>query len=161
MQPIYQTIKHGNGQVGNCFQAAVASLLELNLEDVPHFFAKNNHLMDFYAWLAQRGLCAVEFTGMELDGRADYWGYHLISGPSPRHPDIRHCVVGLSGDIVHDPYPDSGLPIEQSLPHPRRDWKYTFIVPLVVTVNPNVTFSSALDQDQFERHRNLVERRIS
>lgn len=35
MQPVKQTI---NGIGGNCFPACIASILELSLDDVPHFF---------------------------------------------------------------------------------------------------------------------------
>lgn len=37
MKPVYQTIVSAPGVVGNCWVACIASLLEISIEDVPHF----------------------------------------------------------------------------------------------------------------------------
>jgi len=37
---VYQTILHSDNAVGNCLQACIATILELSIEDVPHFVAR-------------------------------------------------------------------------------------------------------------------------
>lgn len=127
---VYQTITGvapERGIFGNCFQACIASVLEMNLDDVPHFAQLSvekevargvppeiafKESTDWWYllndWLAARGLYYVQF------GQADQWhediiarlGYHLIIGPSPRG-DYDHVVVGQAGAIVHDPREDA------------------------------------------------------
>lgn len=122
MKPIKQTVltdRDANPPViGNCFQACVASLLELPICEVPHFCDCNSWPMNFHRWLEARGLTSVQFSQQDLDGRSGFWGYHIIAGPSPRHG--RHGVIGYNGEIVFDPHPSN----EGLLPG---DWAYTFI----------------------------------
>jgi hypothetical protein len=32
--------------------------------------------------------------------------YHILTGTSPRDPNVRHSVIGLDGAVEHDPHPD-------------------------------------------------------
>ena len=111
MIPVHQTT-FGEGK-GNCFQAALASVFELPLEEVPNFCVDYGD--DWYhetsVWLGEKyGLWLIR-VGV---GAPSPKGYHLISGLSPRE-GVRHSVVGLNGTPVHDPHPSGdGLAEEQT-----------------------------------------------
>lgn len=125
MTPLKQTILADRNAeprvVGNCFQACVASLLDLSMHEVPHFFDDFEHWpMNFHRWLDARGLTSVQFSEADLDARPSFWGHHIITGPSPRGG--RHGVIGLNGSIAFDPHPSNdGLLLG--------DWAFTFIFP--------------------------------
>lgn len=129
MRPVFQTrteVDPDRGICGNCFQAAVASILELSLESVPDFMQED---LDrriaagatprvawdgdwqwwdaLQEWLREQGLMYIEISS------PDSWtdihpslGFHLINGKSPRG-DYDHTVVGYAGKIVHDPRQDA------------------------------------------------------
>src|SRR5260370_22421604 len=60
MKPVTQSLV---GEEGNCFAACVASILEMSLVEVPNFCAVDNGWWAaFQAWLAERGLCAVDIN---------------------------------------------------------------------------------------------------
>lgn len=106
MKPVHQTQfvpKPGDPKTtGNCMAACVASLLEMDLDDVPNFAAnpKDTWWMDFQEWLYHRGWVAVV-----LDGDYPWPGYSAASGQSPRG-DFKHLVIHLNGKLAHDPHPD-------------------------------------------------------
>jgi len=112
LKPIDQDI-FGNLK-GNCFQAAVASILELPLEDVPHVMIHDDWDVRLHEWLSQFNLWTV---AVDAKIAKEYnhipAGYHLISGQSPRG-DFWHTVVGYQGEMVHDPHPSrDGLTEEE------------------------------------------------
>jgi hypothetical protein len=97
MKPITQTILVGDipGVPGNCLQAAVASLLDLDLDAVPHFALHED-------WLER----LVEFgnaRGRHVLCRSKPVAFGLAFGPSPR--GVQHAVVCLDGEIAWDPHP--------------------------------------------------------
>lgn len=99
MKPIKQ--KYNNPQTGDCFAACIASILEIPLEDVPNVANKKNWWNEIDEWLKDRNLRFVEF-----EEYTDWWMnglYSIMIGDSPNFDNIRHCVVGLNGKIVHDP----------------------------------------------------------
>jgi hypothetical protein len=100
MKPVDQTTFGVPG--GNCFSACVASLLELPIEEVPHFGSDDTWWATFQAWLKPRGLYAVLFKVDSDEQRPP--GFHVVSGRSPRH-DALHAVVGKGAEIAHDPHP--------------------------------------------------------
>jgi len=102
MNPVYQTIF--GGKEGNCFQAALASIMELPLKDVPHFmlYDDDNWWEKYENWAKQFGLQPI---GIDPGGEWKPRGWHLILGGSPRG-DFDHCIVGFAGKPVHDPYPN-------------------------------------------------------
>ncbi len=112
MIPVMQTIMHSGGQNGNCMQACVASLFELPLFTVPHFFEgdetpENDHgWVLYYSWFEKHGIrpnrVKLKDNGHGLSPAWDF--FHLAEGTSKR--GTRHCVIRKGFDIVHDPHPD-------------------------------------------------------
>lgn len=118
----HQTI-FGNGEAGatpgNCLQTAVACVLDLPMEEVPHFVAmpENQWWSAFLLWLSARNLrlsmYAERFSGLQV-----YSGGALITGPLNAVPrsrlvlaqgeserGFRHVVLYQNGKLVHDPHP--------------------------------------------------------
>lgn len=95
------------GAIGNCMQAAVASLLDLPLDEVPHFAADFDDwetAMD--RWASSHGYAMVRVGVAWLDAHPG--APVLLCGTSPR--GISHAVVGRGLDVIHDPHPSrSGL----------------------------------------------------
>lgn len=104
------------GLPGNCLQAAVASLLELDVDEVPHFAVYVDWFAAMRRWARERD---GDFTYFEFPVLEQYteswasvvaWGrehqaHVLLSGPSPRGP-FWHVVVGnVDLEVVHDPHP--------------------------------------------------------
>lgn len=96
-----------NGTVGNCAQAAVASVLGVPLEAVPDFTGGSladdvQSDRDFWTrfddYFAERGLVAHR-----LHGNVGLQALHLAAGPSER--GVSHMVVRRGFDVVHDPHP--------------------------------------------------------
>lgn len=123
MTPCTQTILAGRddghsaaGLPGNCLQAAVASLLDLELDDVPHFAVYVDWFAAMRRWARDRGGDFTYFAFPVPEQYADAWeawsawgrehGAHvLLSGPSPRGP-FWHVVVGdVDRRVVWDPHP--------------------------------------------------------
>lgn len=98
LERIEQTIFVGDprGIPGNCLQAAVATILGLRLEMVPHFVAIPGPVWwDFYvAFAAAHGR---EIRLAENDDEPV-----IASGPSPR--GVSHAVVMHRGQVI-DPHP--------------------------------------------------------
>jgi len=122
----HQTI-FGNGTDGqtrgNCFSTAIACILDLPVEEVPHFCLSDDWRGITNVWLKDYGLFYLD-VGVPADMRAEhifeFAGYHVISGQGPR--GYRHSVVGRAGKIVHDPHPSGdGLLTEE---------EYGFLIPV-------------------------------
>lgn len=134
--PVTQQILHGEGEEnGDCLRAAVASLLCLSIDQVPHFLSKDNENREDHWWdLMSRWLHARGLTMVNVPYREDWvsdWlrnAYYLLAGPSPRFPKELHQVVARGTEVVHDPHPDRTgiLP-----PNKYHDWHVTLFVPLV------------------------------
>jgi len=109
MIPIDQTILSSDfTTIGNCFQACIASILELPLESVPHFCAAENWFGPFAAWLRQYGLEPVMIAAKNEVGNIFYGNaYHIVSGIPPRTLPVGqlHSCVMYQGRLVHDPHP--------------------------------------------------------
>lgn len=100
MDGAMQTILAGreDGVPGNCVQAAVASVLGLPIEAVPHFllWLEWNHVM--VEWLAEKGYSIkCRFTTEIPEERC------IVAGMSPR--GVAHVCVGRDGRVVWDPHP--------------------------------------------------------
>lgn len=115
-QTILATDEHGNdaeGNPGNCYQACVASILEVPLHEVPHFAAlPGEWWTNILTWAHTQGLIA---TALYPDDSERIEGIHakgtvlgiIAVGPSPRG-DYRHSII-VSADpdhrVLHDPHP--------------------------------------------------------
>lgn len=138
LKPVFQTI-FGNGigtEAGNCMPACLASILEIPLDDIPHFAGNHYEPRDFHKavdeWLRSIGYRPIRMYVENIEECALYiegWSdeFVLLSGDSPRG-DWAHIVVGkvsdhgYSFDVVHDPHPSgSGLASDPK-------W-VTFIIP--------------------------------
>lgn len=96
---VTQTIMAGDGtgQPGNCLQAAVASLLGLELGEVPHFALYDDWLERLVGFAGEHGYTITYRPVTEAPACG------LAFGPSPR--GFLHAVVVLDGTIVFDPHP--------------------------------------------------------
>jgi hypothetical protein len=100
-RPITQTIldtptSREEGPPGNCLQAAVASYLELSLNEVPHFVLHDN-------W-AHRLRVFAEERGFQLDCvKPDRRLSGIAIGSTER--GTHHAVVWSKGITVWDPHP--------------------------------------------------------
>lgn len=112
------------GQPGNCYQAAIASALELPLDHVPHFATFCDDWVErSWAWFHEQGIERSFYSGQALDDlswpltvgdgitlwdeiEVDRIVAVLGAGPSPRG-DFRHVVVldPETGRTIHDPHP--------------------------------------------------------
>lgn len=123
MTPVTQTLlaerEDGHtrdGLPGNCIQACVASLLNLTLDEVPHFAVYTDWFGAMRRWARERD---GDFTYFPFPVPEEYaetweiwadWGrannaHVILSGPSPRGP-FWHVVVGnVDREVVHDPHP--------------------------------------------------------
>jgi hypothetical protein len=108
MTPVSQTkLATADGiHPGNCFAAALASLLDLPLWMVPPFedmFGRTRG-----DWFERVEVWLERFFTLELvrsDGhqRERLPAFYIASGVSPR--GLRHSVIYSNGVLVHDPHP--------------------------------------------------------
>lgn len=106
---------------GNCFQVAIASLLELPVDVVPHFAAMDDFQGGALAFLRDRGK-TVSIYRERWKGSPTVFSDATIAplnyapnnqmmlamGQAPR--GFYHVVLWKAGHLVHDPHPDgSGL----------------------------------------------------
>ena len=95
MKPVFQTL-YGKPN-GNCFQACVASLLEVTLDDLPHFCRDfgTNWMAETNRWLNDHyGVCLLSAPYDEL---TKWWvgmqgAWCILNGKNPL--GIQHSVVG-------------------------------------------------------------------
>jgi hypothetical protein len=100
--PVDQTIF--GAPAGNCLAACVASLLHLDIADVPNVCEDGAGWVERLAdWLQPRGLVPLAFGGPPPSGFAD--ALCIVSGQSPRGPWL-HATVWRGDKMVHDPHPD-------------------------------------------------------
>lgn len=115
MIKVYQTIIAKS--TGNCMQATVASLLELPLDDVPHFLISKNlgtygMFKFFMEWgfdpcYINRGKYDTEFMRKiaKFDGGVDGYFYAVVK--SQTFENVSHAViVDENLNVVHDPNPN-------------------------------------------------------
>jgi len=115
MKPVYQTkfggIKAPPEERGNCLQAALASILELPLEECfhSHDFSGSTWYEELNKWLSQYGLVMAGFDVSDnKDALLPKLGFHLIDTKSTTlHDGESHVVVGYNGEVVHDPNPNA------------------------------------------------------
>lgn len=117
MHEVTQTIlaNDPDGRMGNCLQAAIASILDLDLDQVPHF-AEQDIKGGVYWWNA---LCdwaeKMGYQVLDTPNKRSVSGYTLACGKSPRGY-FNHIVVAYDGETVWDPYP-GGTGVERIIEH--------------------------------------------
>ncbi len=109
MIPIDQTIvaaDRKDGVPGNCLQAAVASMLELPLEAVPHFLLSGDKWFEVFH-------CFFWAHGYSWEGNQQGKPTELINGcaevsvPSRTFEGNSHSVlIDADGVVIHDPNPN-------------------------------------------------------
>jgi hypothetical protein len=101
MKPVTQTITLNDGSdlPGNCLQAAVASLLDLDLDDVPHFVLHEDWLERLAAF-ADDGGYRIHYRSLTEPPPA----FGLAFGHTSRSSEW-HAVVVMNGEVVWDPHP--------------------------------------------------------
>jgi hypothetical protein len=134
-----------NGVFGDCHRAAIACVLDMEPEQVPHFaelaFAAEQR-GEQYDWredverfLNAHGLTQadVQFGGATIDELFDYMEYrnpkirYLLGGMSPR--GTHHTVICVGNTFEWDPHPSDGFlvgPMEHGF------WEVTFLLPLAM-----------------------------
>lgn len=118
MKPVDQTrfnfSDHPTEAPGNCWAACIASILELDLCEVPDEATVWKPGMNveeswrlyhptMIRWLEKRGLSLIDGSALSLEY---YTPVHcIITGSSPRRPKANHAVVYFNGELAHDPHP--------------------------------------------------------
>lgn len=129
MIPVTQTkmvVKNSAGEFvvhGNCYAAAIASILELPITEVPNvetlFHIENSYWAEVtHTWLVSKGYDILtdnrfmvfhpELAGRVADNHEELRAelkdrYYLVSGDSPR--GVMHICIFQNGVMVHDPHP--------------------------------------------------------
>lgn len=98
---------------GNCWQTAVACLLDVAIDDLPSQVeiearggSYNNALQDYLG--KHHGLALVVLRlPVEAYAQLRVVGYHLMIGATERTATngVHHVVVGRDGEMVWDPHP--------------------------------------------------------
>jgi hypothetical protein len=95
---LYDPERNAAGIYGNCMQAAVASLLDLEMDAVPHFAQFLWFPAAIELWARGRGLTRrVVQTDVIPQERC------IVGGLSPR--GVSHVCVAEGGRIIWDPHP--------------------------------------------------------
>ncbi len=94
---------------GNCFQACVASVLEIPLEVAFNHgvFGDNEWFEEFNKWLKQYGLACifVECSEKKPLPSTPLRGIHIAEMETKS--GVKHAVVVRGDMVVHDPFPNS------------------------------------------------------
>lgn len=117
MEKVYQSIV--DKDKGDCMRAVIASLLEVELEDVPDFLNRNGWLKIMLDFLKEK--TGHRFTPISLSYYSDealfkilsdeevdcFNGFFYASVPSRTYKDGSHAVI-IDRDfiVVHDPNPN-------------------------------------------------------
>jgi hypothetical protein len=107
------------GLKGNCFQTALACILEVEPDSLPAqdvwdvgrglgWACSYRNILQGYL-LKHHGMMYASFQDWEFAGiQVRDPGFHVMSGPSPRTSEafnVHHAVVGCYGATVWDPHP--------------------------------------------------------
>ncbi len=108
MKSVNQTITDFTN--GNCFQACIASILEVSLDSIPNFNRNGPDgfwdIFNTFNWSTNYVL--VDFYPGDRNFNYFADAYVIAVGESPRakgEKDKKHCVVFKEGKMVHDPHP--------------------------------------------------------
>ena len=133
-----------NGQYGDCHRTALACLLDLDPEQVPHFYEQKVQAEksgEVYLWrdevekfLNTRGFTQADIAFgaglkevMQFMGAVNPRTFYLLGGTSPR--GVNHTVVCCGGDFEWDPHPDASYvngPLDSGF------FEITFLLPIAM-----------------------------
>lgn len=139
MIPVTQTkvvVRNQNDEIvvhGNCYAAAIASIMELPITEVPNvevfFDNENDHWIEvMHMFLNIKGWELFTNNDFKVfhDGRYGVEEgirmkmlqycvdkYYLVSGPSPR--GVKHICIYRNGKLVHDPHPSKDGLLEEEI----------------------------------------------
>jgi hypothetical protein len=116
-----QLFRHdpANGVYGDCHRTAIACLLDLEPDQVPHFGEDFSDSEAFHhreeAWLTSQDWCAVSTAYkasladvLHVQAALNPGIYYLLGGTS--RTGCGHTVIGCGGEIVWDPsLDDAGI----------------------------------------------------
>ena len=109
MKPVMQNRFGWPG--GNCYAAALASIFELSIDDMPDIGVnQEDYWQRWNEWFRSKGMELLILT-FPTNGE-DYPGFHVVTGRSPRAIEndkgerALHAVVYYGMKPVHDPHPD-------------------------------------------------------
>ena len=113
MKPVVQT--DTTFESGNCGEACIASILEIELSEIPSLHdpddPQNGHVYgkNLRRFLSKFSMSYMDVTMGEGCEPEDFFKncWVIAIGPSPRGTEEwhRHAVVWRNGEIVHDPHP--------------------------------------------------------
>ncbi len=113
MKPVFQNVLHDPPKsYGNCYQAALSSLMELPMDIIPHFAAMSDDEWSSWQgklrhWFENFGFKYMGTGRPETHDLASFEGvdgYVIVGGLSPRG-NWNHAVIYHKGVLVHDPHP--------------------------------------------------------
>lgn len=167
MTPQKQLYRHDptNGQWGDCHRTAIACLLDIPVQESPHFigqfeqkFPEGSKDRPSNSWwqdrqekfLNDRGYTSVSVAwdgATELSAILNFFEvvnpgrYYIMGGRSPR--GTNHSVIGCGGELVWDPHPDGGFLVG---PMDNNSWQIDFILPVSMKAGkpPNTRIGSTL-----------------
>lgn len=105
MKPVDQEFYNNKDIIGDCVRAVTASILELELKDVPHF-CKEYHNNWYYKWvnfMYEHGIILKIKIGPWKNNIPIPKEYYLASGTVKRGG--KHMIIMKGGKLVHDPHP--------------------------------------------------------
>lgn len=104
MIKVFQT-KFGREE-GNCYNACIATIMGIELENVPDFGKDSLWWDRAINFFEDFGLHIVRVPA--IDGKVEQHDdmYTMVSGMGPR--GLRHAVVYKGSKLFHDPHPDGG-----------------------------------------------------
>lgn len=150
-----QLLKHNpdEGIYGDCHRTALACLLDIPVEQAPHFIGENEArrkrgetddmlawLPHQAAWLAELGYATVDISFHGDEGVEPIFRYmqarnpniyYLLGGTSPR--GTHHTVICCGGGFEWDPHPDGGF---LTGPFDNGFYEITFLVPVSMVSKP-------------------------
>lgn len=100
MIKVFQTII--NAGHGNCMQAAMASLFELKLEEVPNFKEEESWFGSMYKFVREHG---YDFDGTLYNRKNGLWNGTILKGYEDRFEEIKN-MEGINGyfyAVVYSP----------------------------------------------------------
>lgn len=107
-----KNIGHLPAERGNCLPTAIACFMHLHPEEVfqvQEHYDEDNYQELLDDWIKEKGWKICYLEGHKFDN-----SFYLVSGLSPRNPNIWHICIYQNGKLWHDPHPDgTGIVTEE------------------------------------------------